>query len=294
MGKVKMKDKNKAILFIICAAFCFTVMNACIRLAGDLPFVQKSFFRNFVAAILAFGVLKKNHIKITCKPENRKYMFARAFFGTAGMLCNFYAVDRLVLADASMLNKMSPFFAVVFSMFILKDKPTVVQLGAVISAFIGSLFIIKPTFANADLFASVIGFLGGMGAGAAYAFVGKLGRGGEKGPVIVFFFSVFSCAVTIPYIIFNFAPMTLYQVGMLLLTGLAAAGGQFSITAAYTHAPAKEVSVFDYSQIIFSAILGFFLFGQVPDVWSFVGYGVIIAAAVAMFVYNNRKTDKTA
>ena len=79
MGKVKMKDKNKAILFIICAAFCFTVMNACIRLAGDLPFVQKSFFRNFVAAILAFGVLKKNHIKITCKPENRKYMFARAF-----------------------------------------------------------------------------------------------------------------------------------------------------------------------------------------------------------------------
>ena len=114
-GDVLMKDKNKAILFIICSAFCFTLMNAFIRLSGDLPSVQKSFFRNFVAAVISFIVLKKNHIKITCKPENRLCMFLRAFCGTIGMLCNFYAVDHLVLADASMLNKMSPFFAIIAS-----------------------------------------------------------------------------------------------------------------------------------------------------------------------------------
>ena len=77
-----------------------------------------------------------------------------------------------------------------------------------------------------------------------------------------------------------------------MLTGFSAAGGQFSITAAYTHAPAREVSVFDYTQILFSTVLGFFLFGQIPDKWSFVGYGIIIAAAVSMFFYNNRKTAK--
>lgn len=285
-----MKDKNKAILFIICSAFCFTLMNAFIRLSGDLPSVQKSFFRNFVAAVISFIILKKNHIKITCKPENRLCMFLRAFCGTIGMLCNFYAVDHLVLADASMLNKMSPFFAVVFSAIFLKDKTSPFQIGSVIAAFAGSLFIIKPTFSNMDLFPSVIGFLGGMGAGAAYTCVRQLGVKGENGSVIVFVFSVFSCVTTLPYIIFNFAPMSLYQIGMLLLTGAAAAGGQFSITAAYTHAPAKEVSVFDYSQIIFSAILGFFLFGQIPDVLSIVGYLVIISVAVAMFIYNNKKT----
>ena len=285
-----MKDKNKAILFILCSAFCFTLMNAFIRLSGDLPSVQKSFFRNFVAAVISFIILKKNHIKITCKPENRLCMFLRAFCGTIGMLCNFYAVDHLVLADASMLNKMSPFFAVVFSAIFLKDKASPFQIGAVIAAFAGSLFIIKPTFSNMDLFPSVIGFLGGMGAGAAYTCVRQLGVKGENGSVIVFVFSAFSCVTTLPYIIFNFAPMSLYQIGMLLLTGAAAAGGQFSITAAYTHAPAKEVSVFDYSQIIFSAILGFFLFGQIPDVLSIVGYAVIISVAVAMFIYNNKKT----
>lgn len=289
-GDVLMKDKNKAILFILCSAFCFTLMNAFIRLSGDLPSVQKSFFRNFVAAVISFIILKKNHIKITCKPENRLCMFLRAFCGTIGMLCNFYAVDHLVLADASMLNKMSPFFAVVFSAIFLKDKASPFQIGAVIAAFAGSLFIIKPTFSNMDLFPSVIGFLGGMGAGAAYTCVRQLGVKGENGSVIVFVFSAFSCVTTLPYIIFNFAPMSLYQIGMLLLTGAAAAGGQFSITAAYTHAPAKEVSVFDYSQIIFSAILGFFLFGQIPDVLSIVGYAVIISVAVAMFIYNNKKT----
>lgn len=289
-GDVLMKDKNKAILFIICSAFCFTLMNAFIRLSGDLTSVQKSFFRNFVAAVISFIILKKNHIKITCKPENRLCMFLRAFCGTIGMLCNFYAVDHLVLADASMLNKMSPFFAVVFSAIFLKDKTSPFQIGAVIAAFAGSLFIIKPTFSNMDLFPSVIGFLGGMGAGAAYTCVRQLGVKGENGSVIVFVFSAFSCVTTLPYIIFNFAPMSLYQIGMLLLTGAAAAGGQFSITAAYTHAPAKEVSVFDYSQIIFSAILGFFLFGQIPDVLSIVGYVVIISVAAAMFIYNNKKT----
>ncbi len=290
--KEKMKSKNKAILYIICSAFCFAVMNASIRLAGDLPFMQKVFFRNFVAAIAAFFILKKNHIKLTCKKENRIYMFLRAFCGTLGMICNFYAIDHLMLADASMLNKMSPFFAVVFSAIILKDKPTAFQLCAVLTAFAGSLFIIKPTFANASLFPSLIGFLGGLGAGAAYAFVSKLGRGGEKGPVIVFVFSIFSCVTVLPYVILHFVPMSLYQTLMLLLTGFSAAGGQFSITAAYTHAPAREVSVFDYTQILFSTLLGFFLFGQVPDKWSFVGYGIIILAAVSMFLYNNRKTAK--
>lgn len=284
-----MQQKNKAIIYIILSAFCFALMNVFIRLAGEIPFIQKSFFRNFVAAIFSFIILKKSGTRLYCAKENRLALFLRAACGTAGMLCHFYAVDHLVLADASMLNKMSPFFAVVFSAMFLKDKTTPFQVGAVITAFIGSLFIIRPTFENMDLFPSVIGFLGGMGAGAAYACVSYLGRKGEKGPVIVFVFSLFSCLCALPYIIFNFTPMTAYQTVMLILTGFSAAGGQFAITAAYTHAPAKEVSVFDYSQIIFSALLGYFIFSQVPDLLSIAGYVIIISVAIAMFFYNNRK-----
>ena len=283
-----MKSRYKGILYIIISAFCFALMNMFVRMAGDLPSVQKSFFRNFVAAIFACMILLKERVPFRCKKENMKYMLLRAVFGTLGILCNFYAVDHLVLADASMLNKMSPFFAVLFSFLILKEKVTIPQALIVAGAFLGSMFVVKPTLTNMDLVPSVIGLLGGICAGAAYTMVRKLGEAGEKGPFIVFFFSAFSCTVTLPWLIFDYHPMTLMQIGILLLAGLSAAGGQFSITAAYCHAPAREISVYDYSQIIFSAALGFVVFGQIPDALSWLGYGIICTMAVLMFLYNLR------
>ena len=103
--------------------------------------------------------------------------------------------------------------------------------------------MIKPT---ADIFqnpAALIGALGGLSAGAAYAFVRLCGQKGVKGPVIVAFFSGFSCLIVLPFMVFDFVPMTVEQILFLLLAGLAAAGGQFTITAAYTHAPAREISI---------------------------------------------------
>ena len=115
-----------------------------------------------------------------------------------------------------------------------------------------------------------------------------------KGPFIVFFFSAFSCTVTLPYLIFNYHPMSGVQLLYLLLAGLSATGGQFTITAAYIYAPAREISVYDYSQIIFSSLLGFFVFGQTPDIWSFIGYVLIVLMAVLMFFYNRKHLQPTA
>ena len=134
------KKRYKGIICIIMSAFCFALMSFFVRMAGDLPPIQKSFFRNFVAAIFAGVILMKNGVPFHCKKENLGYMLGRSICGTIGILCNFYAVDHLVLADASMLNKMSPFFAVIFSYFLLKEKITVPQGLFVIGAFVGSLF----------------------------------------------------------------------------------------------------------------------------------------------------------
>ena len=120
--------------------------------------------------------------------------------------------------------------------------------------------------------------------------VRALGKRGEKGAFIVLFFSGFSCLAMIPFMVFGgFKPFNLFQLAMLLLAGLSAAGGQFSITAAYTYAPAREISVYDYTQIIFASGLGFIVFADIPDIYSVIGYVVIIAMAVVMFLYNNRK-----
>jgi drug/metabolite transporter (DMT)-like permease len=278
-----MSQKNKGIILIITSAFFFALMNMMVRLAGDLPSIEKSFFRNFVAVFFALIALKKSHTPVHIPKGQLKNLLMRSICGTLGILCNYYAIDHLMLADASILNKLSPFFAILFSFLLLKEK------SCVCIAFIGSLFVIKPGFASVTALPAFIGLLGGMGAGIAYTYVRILGTNGVKGPFIVLFFSAFSCIVTLPYLIFDFHPMTLAQFGCLLLAGLFASGGQFTITAAYTCAPAGEISIYDYSQIIFSTVLGFLFLRQIPDLWSFVGYGIIIAASVAMFLFNNRK-----
>lgn len=280
----------KGILCILASAFFFALMNLCVRLSGDLPSMQKSFFRNFVAFFFALAFMRRKKIWFSGKSSNILPLILRSMFGTVGILCNFYAVDHLVLADASMLNKMSPFFAIIFSCLILKEKVSPFQAMAVGGAFLGSLLIIKPTVIGMDLFPAVLGFLGGMGAGAAYTMVRYLSERGEKGPFIVCFFSGFSCLVTLPFLIFSFYPMTIWQLAILLLAGLCAAGGQFTITAAYSYAPAREISVYDYSQIVFSAVLGYCVFGQIPDVLSWLGYLIICSMAVGMFFYHKKVT----
>lgn len=287
-----MSPKNKGILLIICSAFCFALMNMMVRFAGDLPSIEKSFFRNFVAVFFAFIALKRSHTPIRVPKGALKPLLLRSIFGTMGILCNYYAIDHLMLADASILNKLSPFFAILFSFILLKEKVHPFAAGCVITAFIGSLFIIKPGMGMfTTSLPAFIGLLGGLGAGIAYTYVRILGTHGVKGPFIVLFFSAFSCLVTLPYLIFDFHPMSFAQFGCLLLAGLFASGGQFTITAAYTYAPARDISIYDYSQIIFSTMLGFVFLGQIPDYLSFIGYGIIILSSLSMFLFQQKQKD---
>lgn len=281
----------RGVIMIILSAFCFACMNVMVRLAGDIPSVQKSFFRNLVAAVFAGGMIAKGHVPLQVKKEARLTLAARCVFGTIGILCNFYAIDHLLVADASILNKLSPFFAIVFSYFLLRERISLFQAVCVGTAFAGCLFVVKPGFQNAALVPALIGVCGGLGAGIAYTMVRRLGTMGVQGPVIVFYFSLSSCLVVVPWILRYFAPMSLPQLLILLVAGLCAAGGQFSITTAYTYAPAKKISIYDYSQIIFATVLGYLMFGEIPDSYSFVGYTLIVAASLVMFVYN-RRTDK--
>ena len=262
-------------------------MTAFVRLSGDLPSMQKALFRNLPALVIAAAMLRRHGLTPMVEKGRRADVFGRCAAGTTGLICNFYAIDHLVLADSNMLNKLSPFFAIIFSYFLLKEKIKPAQALGVAAAFAGALLIIKPTFANTALVPSLIGALGGMAAGLAYTFVRRLGSKGEESTRIVFWFSAFSCVVTVPFYIFAGAHMDLWQFCCLMLAGVCGAGGQFAITRAYYYAPARELSVYDYTQVIFATLWGLLLFGQVPDIYSMLGYAVIIVAAAIMFMYNN-------
>ncbi len=276
-------NKVQGICYILMAAFFFCLMSLFVRLSGDLPVMEKAFFRNAVAAVVALVMLLRSGEKFRIGKGNLPYLLLRSSFGTAGIAANFYAIDHMAISDANMLNKLSPFFAIIMSYFILKEKAGKKEWAAVVAAFAGALLVIKPSF-TAGAVPAFIGVLGGFSAGVAYTFVRKLGTRGERGPVIVFFFSTFSTLFCLPFLILNFVPMTGRQLLILLAAGASAAGGQLSITAAYSKAPAREISVFDYSQILFAALLGFLVLGELPDLYSVLGYIIIISAAVWRFL----------
>ena len=287
MSEITKSNRLKGIFFIILSAFGFAVMSAFIKLSGDLPNIQKVFFRNLVSAIIALFLIIKHKGSFTGKKENRKILIYRSLFGTIGIIFNYYAIDNLVLSDANMLNKISPFVVVVFCALILKEKINLKQILAIIVAFIGALFIVKPSF-DIRVVPYIIGFLSAVFAALAYTCVRMLGNK-EEYYTIVFFFSTFSLVTVLPMFIYVYEPMTTMQFVYLILAGIFASLGQFGVTLAYKYAPAKEISIFDYSNIIFSAILSIFLFGVYPDKLSVVGYFIIFAAAFYMFLYNKRQ-----
>ena len=278
-GFSNISNKSKGILCILFAAFGFSLMSFFVRISGDIPTMEKAFFRNAVAIIASLILLIRSGEKIRIKKGCMGDIFLRCVFGTSGLIANFYAIDKLNIADANMLNKLSPFFAILISIPILKEKPKKIDILAVLVAFLGAMLIIRPSGSNMQLVPALIGLYGGFGAGAAYVFVRKLGKKGERTPIIVLCFSIFSTAVAIPFIAVNYVPLKPMQLLCLVMAGLSATIGQFGITSAYKYAPAKEISVFDYTQVIFAAILGTLFLGELPQAMSFIGYVIIIGVA---------------
>ncbi len=274
-----MSNRTKGIICILFAALGFSLMTFFVRISGDLPTMEKAFFRNAVAVVVSTILLIRSGEGFKIHEGCGRDIFFRCLFGTSGLIANFYAIDRLNIADANMLNKLSPFFAILISIPILQEKPKFRDILAVAAAFSGAMLIVRPSGSNVQLMPALIGLYGGFGAGTAYVFVRRLGKKGERTPVIVLCFSVFSCLVTIPFIIKDYVPMKPWQLLCLLMAGLSATLGQFGITNAYKFAPAKEISVFDYTQVIFAAILGILFLGEVPTVMSVVGYLIIIGVA---------------
>ena len=286
--KEKAKKPWLGVVFIVLSAFCFSLMSVFVRQAGELPTFQKAFFRNSVAAVFAFAFLLKSK-DFKMKKGSLPFLLIRSIVGTVGIIGNFYAIDRMNISDASILNKLAPFFSVLFSIWILKEKASPLDLLFVGVAFVGAIFVVKPSFEISETLPALVGVLGGLGAGMAYTFVRLLGNRGERGTYIVFFFSIFSSVAVLPMVIIQWQPMEWYQLGWLLLAGCAASGAQFSVTAAYSHAPAKNISVYDYSQVIFTAVWGLILFAELPDAWSIVGYVIIIGAAVLKYIVGRTK-----
>jgi len=274
----------KGIFCIIIAGFGFALMSLFVKLSGDLPSIQKGFFRNIIAVFISSIPLIK-HWKVINIPKNKTgwlVLISRSVFGTIGLVLNFYAISHISLADSSIIQKLSPFIIIILSYIFFKEEMTRFQVFSIIIAFIGIILIIKPSGNDIISMGALAALLGALCAGIAYTCVRYLGTHNISGEFIIFFFSSLSSLMLLPYLIFDYRSMTLYQLSMLLLAGISATIGQYGVTFAYKFAAAKNISVFDYSQVLFSGIFGYMFFGEFPDFQSLIGYIIVISVGIVL------------
>ncbi|ATH63267.1 MULTISPECIES: DMT family transporter [Staphylococcus] len=286
-----MNPKIKGIIAILISAVGFSFMSVFFRLAGDLPVFQKSLARNLVAMFIPLFFIYKYKQPMFGKLSSQPLLISRSALGLIGVLFNIYAIDHMVLSDADTLMKLNPFWTILFSLIFLNEKIRKYQITAMVVAILGMLLIVKPEFSS-SIIPSLIGLFSGIFAASAYTCVRALSTR-EAPYTIVFYFSLFSVVVLIPFTIFTYEPMSNLQLLYLFGAGLSAAVGQIGITLAYSFAAAKDISIFTYASIIFTALFGFILFGESPDVLATLGYVVIIGASYYMFEKARRESNAT-
>lgn len=282
-----MSNKTKAVFCMLISALGFTFMSVTVKYVTGIPLFEKVFFRNLISLGVAFFMLKKSSAPMFGRRENQLALLARSSFGLAGVVLNFYAIANLTLADSSMLGKLSPIFVTIMACIFLKEKIDNKQILSIIVTFLGALLVIKPEF-SLEMLPSLAGILSAASAGIAYTLLRYL-KDKESPDTIIFYFSLISVVFTAPFALAEYVQPTFIQLGLLLATGVFASVGQFGITYAYKYAKATEVSIYNYSAIVFGIILGFIFFGEIPDTLSLLGGAIIIAVAFYIFKHNQKK-----
>ena len=284
-----MNSKSKGAAFLILSSFFFALMSVFVSLGGDVPFYQKALFRNVVPALMAGAALLRAKIPVYVPLESRLPLTLRSIFGLTAVYCNYYGISHLPLANSNSLNKLAPFFAIMFGAAFLHERISRVQLYCVLLALAGSMFLIVPSMETLG-FASVVAFAGGVASGAAHTAL-RATQAGKKieSSVIVFVFSASAAVVTAIPCLVRWTPMSSQQFICLVLAGSSCTMAQYSLTWAYRCASPKDISIYDSTQIIFSAVMGFIIFGQIPVFTSFIAYVLIILASTLLFMHNKRE-----
>ncbi|MEG0019255.1 MAG: DMT family transporter [Oscillospiraceae bacterium] len=282
--------KQKGILLMMASALSFACMQIVVRLTRNIPTMEQIFVRNLFILWVSFFYLRKNKKSLFGEKKYQPWLFARSFFGFLGLITLFYASSNASQGDVTILNKMSPMLVTLFAVIFLKEKLQKIQIPALVLAFVGAAVVIQPIFTSNALpiFAAL---LSAVSSGIAYTLLGYF-KDKVDGMTVIMHFSTFSALASIPFMLANFVMPTFKEFCLLLLIGVFGSFGQFAITYAYRCGPASEISIYNYSGILFSMVLGYVVLGEPMKSTSLLGGFLVILASVMVYLYGGKNQDK--
>lgn len=283
-----MNKQNKAIIFVLLSSLAFSLMQLFVKWAGpNIPLFEKIFMRNALILAGILLVMKKNNIPLKIEKGTGWALLARCIAGYLGVICYFYATQHMVLGDASAIHKSSPIFVVLFSSLLIGEKFSKQKIIPVLVGFIGVMLIVKPSF-DSTVFPAMVALLGALGAALAYTIISYIGPR-IASEVIIFSFAAFSTFASIPFFMNEFVVPKGVELLALLGIGLFGGLGQFFVTYAYKLAKPGDISIYSYSSILFSSLMGALFFREHPDTLSYLGVVIILVTGYWLFEVTRRE-----
>ena len=280
-----LNDRQKGAILMCASAFLFSAMQIAINMSGStIPIMEQVFFRNIISLAISFILIKRSGGLYFGRKEHQPLLFVRSTFGFLGLVVMFYASAHAHQGDVTTLFKLSPFMITLWAALFLKEKIQKVQIPALLIAFAGAALVANPAF-NSNLFPLFMAFLCAFFSSVSYTLLAYF-KNKVDGMTIIMHFSTFCVFACIPFMIYDFAVPTFKELCLLILIGIFGGLGQIALTYSYRMAAAAEISIYNYSGIIFSIILGYIFLGEVLDLSSFIGCTLVIVAAAITYFFS--------
>jgi len=274
-----------AIRYILLSALGFALMTATVKVVGayGIPVLEIVAARALVSLAISYVDIRRKRIAVW--GQNHLLLFARGTIGALALICVYYSVTTLPLAEATLLQYTYPAFTALIAWLFLKEPVQRATIACIALSFIGLMVMVQPGAASditaeLPLLSVTAALLGALGSAIAYVIVRRLSQAGEDSSVIIFYFPLIALPVSLVFLGDDFVMPSPEVMALLVLVGIFTQIGQVGLTKAMAAEKAGKVSAYSYVQVLFSALLGLVLFAEIPTAWTLTGGALIMTGAL--------------
>ncbi|MCV6609275.1 MAG: DMT family transporter [Amphritea sp.] len=275
---------SPAVRYMLLSALGFALMSACVKAVSGygIPVLEIVAARALVSLLLSYLDVKRKRLSVW--GLNKPLLMGRGIVGAVALVCVYYSLTTLPLAEATILQYTHPAFTAILALLFLKERLQLTTIVCIGMSFIGLLVMTQPDFSTGlvtglPVLSVIAALCGALGSAIAYVMVRKLSQT-EDASVIIFYFPLIALPVSVVLLGDDFVMPNLEALVLLILVGIFTQVGQIGLTKAMAAEKAGKASAYAYVQVVFSAILGMVFFAEIPTLWTLVGGGLIISAAL--------------
>ncbi len=270
--------------YMLFSAMGFALMSACVKLvsAYDIPVLEIVAARALVSLILSYLDIKRKGIPVW--GNNKRLLIARGAVGALALICIYYSVTTLPLAEATILQYLYPAFTAVLAILFLNERVHFSTIICILLCIAGLVLIVRPgqslmAIEYLPTLSLIAAIIGAFGSSVAYVIIRKLGQQ-EDSSVIIFYFPFIALPLSVVLLGRDFVMPSGEALLLLLLVGVFTQVGQVGLTKAMQTETASKATAYSYVQIIFAVTLGWLLFEEVPSLWTWAGGALIVTGAL--------------